>query len=98
MANNRMYMRCRTCGDCLYLGKTYSDGYFYVNYRKEEGSLEDQLNRFFDEHHYCGRERGKRPTAYDEEVFPLPDHDGCFNGSFDLVYENTWGTEYEQEE
>ena len=53
MANNRIYLRCNSCGKTLFLGKRLGLGYWYENYRPEEGSLEEQLNRFYDEHEYC---------------------------------------------
>ena len=61
MANNRIYLKCNICGDVLYLGKSFAMGYYWENYGKINGdpnspSLEDRLNKFFDEHTYCKNE------------------------------------------
>lgn len=93
MANNRIYMRCRGCGACLYLGKSYLHGYYYT---KTEGCLEEKLNRFFEDHNYCPGEKAAY-IPYDEEVFRLPEDCGGCDGSFDIVYENDSGTGYEVE-
>ena len=93
MANNRIYLRCRGCGEVLYLGKSYLGGYYYQNH--SGSSLVELLNEFYDAHNYCGRSKVSGNTAYDEKAFPLPeDCDGC-DGSFDIVYENVWGTGFE---
>ena len=94
MANNRIYLRCRGCGACLYLGGSNLGGYYYDNYH---GPLDSKLNSFFADHNYCENEKPKY-TPYDEENFPMPDDcDGC-DGSFDIVYENTCGTGYGKED
>ena len=51
MANNRIYLRCKQCGDTLYLGKTYGYDYHYCNYNEE--NLENKLNDFYSKHAYC---------------------------------------------
>ena len=51
MANNRIYLRCKQCGDVLYLGKTFGSDYHYNNYSEE--NLENKLNAFYSEHSYC---------------------------------------------
>lgn len=56
MANNRMYLRCKSCGEEFFLGKRFSDGYFLVNYYEERGGIEKQINQFYDKHYYCGDE------------------------------------------
>jgi hypothetical protein len=53
MANNRLYLRCIACGDKLFLGKHYMGGFFYDNYHPENGTLEEQLNDFYDKHSWC---------------------------------------------
>ena len=52
MANNRIYLTCKKCGDGLFLGKTYGEGYFFDTYGGDE--LGKRLNRFYDEHDLCG--------------------------------------------
>lgn len=53
MANNRMYLRCKACGEELYLGKHFMSGWYYENYHRDKVLLEDQLNEFYSEHIYC---------------------------------------------
>lgn len=53
MADNRMYLHCKACGEDFFLGKHYSDGWFCLNYRPEEGSFLERLNAFYDKHCYC---------------------------------------------
>lgn len=89
MANNRIYLRCKGCGDTLFLGKTFLRGYYWDPYGGKP--LEDRLNEFYDKHNYCMNPKSER-TPYDEHLFPLPDgFDGC-DGAFDIVYENNEGT------
>ena len=52
MADNRIYLTCEKCGDGLFLGKTYGDGYFFDRYDGEE--LESRLSKFYEEHKDCG--------------------------------------------
>lgn len=51
MANNRIYLRCKTCGDVLFLGKCFGEGYYYCNYNNS--NLEKELNDFFEKHNWC---------------------------------------------
>ena len=89
MANNRIYLRCKGCGDTLFLGKTFLRGYYWDPHGGKP--LEDRLNEFYDKHNYCMNPKSDR-TPYDEHLFPLPDgFDGC-DGAFDIVYENNEGT------
>lgn len=53
MANNRIYLRCKSCGEEFFLGKRLTDGYWLCNYHEERGSIMDQLNEFYDKHTYC---------------------------------------------
>ena len=52
MANNRIYLKCKACGKELYLGKHFLSAFYYVNY-DETTSLEEKLNKFYDEHEWC---------------------------------------------
>ena len=96
MANNRIYLRCRACGETLYLGKTYLCGFFYMDY--DDSSLVRKLNDFYLKHNYCGRQKIKELLPYSEEEFPLPEDCDGYDGSFDIVYESIWGTGYEPKE
>ena len=66
MANNRMYLRCRTCGDTLFLGKTFGGGYYTSNIYydgkphklidNDEGEPDAFLgafNKFLEKHAFC---------------------------------------------
>ena len=69
MANNRIYLKCKICGEKLYLGKSggfgynpfdiFGDGdaYYWQYYPTPKGDnhehLEDNLNEFFYKHNYC---------------------------------------------
>lgn len=53
MANNRMYIRCRGCGEELYLGKHFGDCWYYSGYNSGI-TLEEKLNDFYEKHAYCG--------------------------------------------
>lgn len=95
MANNRIYLRCRGCGNVLFLGKSYLDGFYYPC--NTDVSLERQLNDFYEEHNYCAQPKvPEEHSFYDIEAFPMPDDCGGCDGSFDIVYENTTGTGYEE--
>ena len=86
MANNRAYMRCRRCGAVLFIGKSYLRGFYYTE--GKPGELAEAMNRFYDEHNYCGRPKVSGHRDYDEEAFPMPEDCDICDGSFDLVYED----------
>lgn len=92
MANNRIYIRCKGCGATLFLGKTFTHGYYWENYYGEGVHLEDRLNEFFDKHNYCSEQMEDPPFPYDAFLFPLPEDFGGCDGAFDIVYENSDGT------
>lgn len=72
MANDRIYLKCNVCGALLYLGKSFAQGFYYVNYDKERDSsapsLDEKLNMFYDKHAFCG--------------------DSHSDGDFSLIYES----------
>lgn len=54
MANNRIYIRCKGCGEELYLGKHFGvDSFYYNNYNSDK-TLEEKLNAFYEKHAWCG--------------------------------------------
>lgn len=57
VANNRIYLRCRACGETLFLGKHFVTPFYYFSYDGER--LEDKLNSFFDKHAWCDRDGGE---------------------------------------
>lgn len=48
MANNRLYMRCRYCGDTLYVDKNFGFPYHISNEKLNE------VNQFLEDHAFCG--------------------------------------------
>lgn len=52
MANNRIYLKCKGCGKMMFLGKTFGDGYYWIQYDGHE-SLTKELNNFYNEHAFC---------------------------------------------
>ena len=51
MANNRIFIRCNVCGEKLFLGKSFLNGFYYENY--DNSTLEDKINNFYNKHTYC---------------------------------------------
>ena len=51
MANNRIYIRCKACGQLLPLGKRYLSEYFYQC--NDKADLYDRLNDFYLGHIFC---------------------------------------------
>ena len=90
MANNRIYLRCKGCGETLFLGKCFGDGYYWQDYGN--GSLSEQLNMFYDKHTYCGKPKTEEYIPYDRELFPLREGFETCEGAYDIVYESDWGT------
>jgi hypothetical protein len=86
MANNRIYLRCRGCGDVLYMGKSFLEGFYYLSY--DGIPLERKLNDFYDEHNYCDKPKHRALPVYDEKAFPLPEDCSVMDGCFDIVYED----------
>lgn len=91
MAINRIYIRCKGCGNALFLGKTFGSGYYWENYYGKGVHLEDRLNEFFDKHNYCNNPKTET-TEYDERLFPLCEGFDGYDGAFDIVYEGSDGT------
>ena len=82
MADNRMYIRCESCGKMLFLGKRLGFGYYWWNYGKDnneanrgkpwykeqdERPLEDRLNEFFANHTWCGGEQDNFRIVYETD-------------------------------
>lgn len=96
MSQNRIYLRCKGCGRTLFLGKCFAGEWFYRNYTPDQ-ALEDKLNEFYFKHQWCKREK-ETLVPYDEKLFPLEEgFEGCL-GSYDIVYENGYGTGYGKED
>lgn len=55
MANNRMYLRCKACGEIFFLGERFGNGYYISQYEQYKGvPLMERLNKFYDDHEWCG--------------------------------------------
>ena len=91
MANNRIYLRCKGCGETLFLGKTFLRGYYFDRYGGPP--LEDRLNEFYETHNYCDLPKAES-KPYDTELFPLPEGFELCDGAFDIVYESGEGCGY----
>ena len=53
MANKRLFLKCTACGERFFLGKHYQNGWFLNNYHEDAGSVQDQLNNFYEKPTYC---------------------------------------------
>ena len=79
MANNRMYLRCRGCGEELMLGKCLSYGWYFSIPEQEKG---EQLQEFLGRHSHCCKGLEKDTCG---GVSPFD----SFNFEpFELTYEN----------
>ena len=50
MANNRLYIRCKQCGDVIFIGKHFCDS---LKLSAEPETFVNALNDFYYEHYYC---------------------------------------------
>ena len=53
MADNRIFLRCKNCGEVLFLGKRIGGGYYVDDghYGKDE-TLLSRLNAFYEKHQW----------------------------------------------
>ena len=90
MANNRIYLRCKQCGDVLYLGKTFSSCYYYANYTNE--NLEEKLNKFYEKHEFCMEDL--KENCYEPKLDETKDrysYDNQFDICYEICYEESKG-------
>lgn len=74
MADDRMYLKCKVCGEACYIGKTYiCKGYYTEKAPKE---YHDKLMAFFDKHAACIADDGKPKTQTFELLY---ESDDAFN-------------------
>ena len=96
MANNRMYLRCRNCGEVFFLGKCLGDGYWLNRYDGQSADLRHDLNKFYDIHSAWGcspaSEEKKAESLKDWDVPLLGDY--IHENQFEIVYENLIKLEY----
>lgn len=80
MADNRMYLRCRTCGRTFYLGKSF--GSYYILPSRYKVGMEEAINEFYEEHSFCCKD------AVDEELEPkFEPRDVHYENRFEIAYE-----------
>lgn len=75
MANERLYIRCRACGEVFFVGKSLLGGF---RYGFENPQLADKMDAFYDKHTYCCKYPDRCSREYGEFAV-----DGCY----ELVYE-----------
>lgn len=64
MANNRLYIRCKQCGETLAIGKHFNDAMYTY------GDITEHLNRFYEKHYYCQPGNGRMYNLELCEEFP----------------------------
>lgn len=76
MADNRIYLRCKNCGEAFFLGKRLGDGYYTQNFYYTDGSMLKCLNKFYEKHQWENTDRTDKRTDRWESL-------DCF----EIVYE-----------
>ena len=85
MANNRMYLRCRKCGETLMLAKYYPTTGYTVFNPFYKSSL---MDAFFEVHKYCGNSRNNDSFKKFNKDYPLPPlEEIAEENNFDIVYD-----------
>ncbi|MDO5003595.1 MAG: hypothetical protein Q4E39_05160 [bacterium] len=79
MANNRMYIRCKQCGEILFIGKTMSDGYYLSN-----KNIYNDLNCFYSQHNWCSKEKNLSDINYCDTPLGINEHN---DNRFEIAYE-----------
>ena len=79
MANNRMFIRCKQCGEIFLIGKTMRNGYYLSN----ENILND-LNTFYEQHNWCNKEKNMNDISYCDTPLGIDDHN---DNNFEIAYE-----------
>ena len=82
MANNRIYLRCKQCGDVLYLGKTFSSCYYYNKGKLVD--LVDKLNEFYEKHDLCFEDL--KNNIYEPKLDETK-YRRSYDNQFDICYE-----------
>lgn len=59
MANNRMMIRCRSCGASIVIAKHFLTPWHTVQ------DLDDKLTAFFEEHYFCKVKNGIYPNSFE---------------------------------
>lgn len=79
MANNRMYLRCKNCGEVLLLGKTMGNGYYCYS-----SEIYYRLEEFYDEHNFCDKDKNKDEILYCDTPLGKYKHN---DNIFEIAYE-----------
>lgn len=79
MANNRMFIRCKRCGEIFFIGKTMGNGYYLSN-----GDICNDLNHFYKEHNWCSKEKNMSDISYCDTPLGIDDHN---DNNFEIAYE-----------
>lgn len=79
MANNRMYLRCKQCGEILFLGSTMRDGYSLEN-----KNIYNDLNNFYSQHNWCSKEKNMSDINYCDTPLGIDDDN---DNNFEIAYE-----------
>lgn len=96
MANNRIYLRCKTCGDCLFMGKSFGGPYAQDNVYfakdnritapNEPDAFLDALNEFYEKHCWCEEEPSKIYKDYCEPKWHKREPKN-YENRFEIAYE-----------
>ena len=84
MANNRIYLRCKNCGDGFFLGKSYGINYYTDDVYYKDNFVKE-LNKFYEEHCLCNKEINKEMVKYLEPRFKKEEKH--YENNFEIAYE-----------
>ena len=89
MANNRIYLRCKQCGETLFLGKCGLSEYYWQFFGEHQDThLEDELNDFFKKHCFCEKELDKdKLKAFDTPLGKYTSWDTMFEIAYEFEHE-----------
>ena len=60
MANNRLYIRCKQCGKCVFIGKHFGGS---LKTSLDNETFVNELNEFYGEHIYCQNDHIEYKTS-----------------------------------
>ena len=83
MANNRMYLRCKHCGESILIAKrTQSPWYIFYD------NLDGRLDEFFEKHGFCDNPIARNAN----EFFPPFEQVESSEGEYEICYEFSQGS------
>lgn len=96
MANNRIFLRCKTCGDVLFMGKSFGGSYFQDNVYfakdtkidapNEPDAFLNALNEFYEKHCFCEEEPNETYKDYLEPKWQKREPKN-YENRFEIAYE-----------